>query len=548
MVHVGQRSTWRSALSLIAAVAGSVIWTHPVNSATDWGLAFTQSTMARNPDASSLTWRYQYALYLYGQYQVYLRTQDAKLLQYIKDWGDKLVDAEGNPYFDAAHQQPVDTSRLLDHLLAGRLMVILHRETGLAKYQLAADKLNARFAAWPRTSDGGFWHAVIRPWQLWLDGAYVALPFMMEYARAFGDVATAGDEAAKQLRLHIEHLQDPTTGLLYHAYDELAQQPWANPTTRRSPEFWCRGIGWHLMAIVETLERLPLTQAERPTLLAALARLAAGLERYQDTKTRRWFQVVDKGSLSTNWVETSCSSMVSYGLARAVEDGYLPLSFHEAASRGYQGTHGAASIGSDGRANLAETVVGVAPGNLTYYLSRPRAVNEFHGLGAFLIMHEQFNKRPAGSVFKWIEAESGTFTSPLRRISDTRASGGAALGALAGTNSTSVVPSSGRVRLSFTLTAGGSYRIWGRTLAPTTTSDTFWARIDNGSWQVWGGLAVGSSWLWEDLNRPTAVKEPLTASLAAGTHTVDVAYREGGARLDRVLITNVPTYVPGGKG
>jgi hypothetical protein len=37
----------------------------------------------------------------------------------------------------------------------------------------------------------------------------------------------------------------------------------------------------------------------------------------------------------------------------------------------------------------------------------------------------------------------------------------------------------------------------------------------------------------------------LWASLAAGAHTISVAYREDGARLDTVLLTNDLSLVPG---
>ena len=154
------------------------------------------------------------------------------------------------------------------------------------------------------------------------------------------------------------HLWDPTTGLLYHAYDELGQQPWADPVTHRSNEFWCRGNGWYTMALVEMLDLLPTSHPSRPQMLAVLNGLATALERYQDPKTRRWFQVVDKGNLSANWVETSGSAMFAYGLSRAIQRGYIPVRYQETASLGYQGVVNTVSFGSDGLANITGTVTG----------------------------------------------------------------------------------------------------------------------------------------------------------------------------------------------
>ena len=45
-----------------------------------------------------------------------------------------------------------------------------------------------------------------------------------------------------------------------------------------------------------------------------------------------------------------------------------------------------------GGAYAANTNSGTAVGDLSYYLNRPQATNDMHGLGAFIIMFEQLNK------------------------------------------------------------------------------------------------------------------------------------------------------------
>jgi hypothetical protein len=37
-------------------------------------------------------------------------------------------------------------------------------------------------------------------------------------------------------------------------------------------------------------------------------------------------------------------------------------------------------------------------------------------------------------------------------------------------------------------------------------------------------------------------------TLASGNHTVEIRYRKGGARLDKLLLTNAADYVPGKLG
>ena len=63
------------------------------------------------------------------------------------------------------------------------------------------------------------------------------------------------------------------------------------------------------MASLATLDALPATDSHRATILTTVRNLVGAIAKYQDPATGRWFQVVDKASLSSNWTETSCSAM-----------------------------------------------------------------------------------------------------------------------------------------------------------------------------------------------------------------------------------------------
>ncbi|MEV8559472.1 glycoside hydrolase family 88 protein [Streptomyces sp. NPDC051917] len=349
--------------------------------ARDWSAAVVDSTMARYTPATIGGWSYPVGLYLYGQYLVYRRTHDPRLLAYIKAYVDRFVHGDGTI------DQPFNS---LDSMQAGRLLVILHHETGQDRYRKAARKIRDRLNSYPRTSDGGFWHAATssRAHQLWADGAYMVNPFLVEYGREFGDSAYTNAEAAEQLSVYGGHLQ-VANGLLRHAYDESKSASWADPATGLAPEHWCRAVGWYAMALVNVLDAIPADQPRRPRLLGILRTLASALEKYQDPASGRWFQVIDKGSRPDNWTETSCSSMFTYALSRGTRQGYLDPHFKAVARRGYEGVLARLSVGADGRTNLADISVGTNVGDYAYYVGRTRATDDFHGLGAFLIMNEQ---------------------------------------------------------------------------------------------------------------------------------------------------------------
>lgn len=349
--------------------------------ATDWSVAVVHSTMKRFTPSTIGGWSYPVGLYLFGQYQVYLRTHDASYLSFLKSWVDRFVSSDGtiNQSFNN-----------LDSMLAGRLLVILHHETGQAKYAKAAATIRKRLDTYPRTADGGFWHAdnSSRAHQLWDDGLYMVVPFMLEYGKEFGDSTYTNAEAVKQLTVYSSHLQQPN-GLLQHAWDESRTASWADKSTGLSPEQWCRANGWYGMALVTTLDDVPASQPGRATLLSSLNRFAAGLEHYQDPASGRWFQVIDQPGKAGNWTETSCSSMFAYTLAHAAQKGYIDAHYSAVAQNAYHGVLARISLGSDGLTNLTTISIGTNVGDYAYYIGRTKATNDFHGLGSFLLMNEQ---------------------------------------------------------------------------------------------------------------------------------------------------------------
>jgi peptidoglycan/xylan/chitin deacetylase (PgdA/CDA1 family) len=154
---------------------------------------------------------------------------------------------------------------------------------------------------------------------------------------------------------------------------------------------------------------------------------------------------------------------------------------------------------------------------------------------------------PSGNQYTYFEAEAGTRTSPLVAISDASASGGQAI--WSGTSgSNSVVPTGGHATFTFTVTTAGTFRVWGRFLVgPSTTSDdSLWARIDTSPWILWNDIypRIGTGYKWDQEHDTPNANALVTRNLSAGTHTLEVAYRENGLKMDRFLVTNDLAFVP----
>ena len=356
----------------------------------DWSKELCDSEMQRIPDPRKLgKWGYAISLYLYGQFLVYKRTAEKKYLDYIQEWVDDHVSESG----------VIDREiSALDYMLPGNLLLVLYAETKKEKYKKAAESIRLRFNTYPRTEDGGFWHALSRQHQLWLDGMFMSMPFLVRYGQSFGDSTYANDEATKQLLVYIKHLNDPASGLMWHAYDESGQQSWADPSSHHSSFFWCRAIGWFGMALIDVLEVLPHNHPHRQELIKQVVQLTHAYAKYQDASTGLWYEVVDKGATPGNWLETSSSSMFSYTLYMAVQRRYIPKKFLAAACKGYRGVLSQVSKDlTTGQVHIANICGGTNVGDMAFYLNRPRNTDDFHGLGAFLIMNERLRESPCVS-------------------------------------------------------------------------------------------------------------------------------------------------------
>jgi rhamnogalacturonyl hydrolase YesR len=278
----------------------------------------------------------------------------------------------------------------IDHLAGGRQLLGLYRRTGDERYRKAADLLWSQLATHPRTAEGGFWHKQVYPWQMWLDGLYMGAPFYAEYARTFNHPEAFAD-IARQFVLINRLARHPQTGWLHHAYDEKRAQPWADPETGLSSEVWGRAVGWFAMALVDVLELLPAGSPEAGALLEILGQVADQVTALQDPGSGLWYQVMDKGGRTGNYLESSASSMFVYALAKAVNRGWLPGEFAAPARRGFEGLlRHAVHLDADGRASLGYIceVAGLSDGrdgSYRYYMSEPIVSHDAKGTGPFLL-------------------------------------------------------------------------------------------------------------------------------------------------------------------
>ncbi|GAO28415.1 rhamnogalacturonides degradation protein RhiN [Geofilum rubicundum JCM 15548] len=368
-------------------VAGSI-------GAQSVAVRFADSEMVRAPEA----WQLDHGKRLYFGYgqglgtlamlKVWKETGDRKYLDYVIQWADTLINEAGE-----IHAYRVETYNI-DYINSGKVLFEVYRQTGDEKYKLAMDRLVNQMKYHPKTHEGAFWHKLIYPHQVWLDGLYMGSPFLAEYAVTF-DQPEWLDVVVTQFLVAGKHTYDEATGLYYHAWDESRNQRWAHPETGQSPNFWGRSMGWWFMALVDVLDYLPEDQEHlehRGEIVEMIQGLAAAVSNYQH-ETGLWYQVVDQGNREGNYLEASVSAMFMYAIAKAVNKGYLNPSFRMVAERAYEGLMQELIV-EDARGVLSLTrccaVAGLGgnpyrDGSFDYYVNERRRDNDAKANGPFIM-------------------------------------------------------------------------------------------------------------------------------------------------------------------
>ncbi len=367
-------------LPMFVRLADSFVLRHP--GAVTYDSIFTETK-----------WNYEQGLILEALYQVYLYTGDEKYFQFIKENLDQYIEGDGK----------IRTYKFenfnIDLVNPGRALLYTYNKTGIEKFKIAADTLRKQLKYHPRTPSHGFWHKLIYPDQMWLDGLYMGQPFYALYSK-LNNEPQFYDDIIHQFTLIEKKTRDKKTGLLYHAWDESKKQQWADPKTGLSPNFWGRAMGWYAMALVDVLDILPENYSKKVELKKILSRFAKAIIKYRDKNTNIWYQVVNLPDREGNYLEASATSMFAYALAKGANKGYLNKKYLTVAKDVFEGLlKHLSKIEDTGYINLYQICrsagLGGTPyrdGSFEYYISEPKRMNDIKGYGPFILAALELDK------------------------------------------------------------------------------------------------------------------------------------------------------------
>lgn len=334
------------------------------------------------------SWNYMDGCMINAILELYLMKKDSKYLEFADAFIDYFVEEDGR----IRSYSPEEYN--LDNINAGKTLFELYELTHKEKYRKAIDTVYSQIQGQPRTSTGNFWHKLIYPHQIWLDGLYMAQPFYMQYEATYNDGKGCMDSYKQFLHVY-DLMRDTRNGLYYHAYDDSRQMFWCDKVTGLSDNFWLRALGWYAMALIDTMDVMPVFMSkEKEQLRTIYQELIDSMLPYQDEETGMWYQVVNRGGIAPNYLETSGSAIFAFAIMKSVRLGFLDNSYYTRGKKAFDGICRTRLSEKDGELQLEGICLVAGLGNrenregtFDYYMREPIVKNEAKGVAPLILAY-----------------------------------------------------------------------------------------------------------------------------------------------------------------
>lgn len=286
----------------------------------------------------------------------------------------------------------------VDDINEGRVLFDLYKMTGKEKYKKAIDLIKTQLDGQPRTNTNNFWHKLIYPHQIWLDGLYMAQVFNLRYHQ---ETDKDYSDIVNQFKKVRELMFDDEKKLYYHGCDTTKSIFWADPETGCSKNFWLRSIGWFCISLIDNIDYID-NDADKAELVKIFVETIDGIAQYADPETGMFYQVVDCAGKEGNYLETSGSSMIAYAMMKGARLGVLDAKYAEMGKRAFDGIcEKYLNINEAGELNLGGIclVAGLGPedkpqrdGTYEYYISEPIVENDAKGVAPFILAYTEIKR------------------------------------------------------------------------------------------------------------------------------------------------------------
>lgn len=337
-------------------------------------------------------WNYVDGCMMTSLLSLYRQTKDEKYYRFVESFIDYYVLEDGTL---RGYEQ---STYNLDDICESRVLFDLYERTKQEKYNKAIELTYRHILRQPRTKEGSFWHKLIYPHQVWLDGLFMAQPFYTRY-ETLRNQQKNYDDILNHFKVVRKHMYSEQDQLYYHGYDASKTAFWANKTTGLSKNFWLRATGWYVVSIVDVIDYLDVSYPARKDYFFPLLKEAIdGLLTYQDKKSNLFYQVINQPNEPKNYLESSGSALIAYAILKGVRLGALDLSYQAIGQAIFNGIVDMYISDNDGDLNMKGIclVSGLGPdhnlrrdGSVAYYLSEPIVENDAKGVGPFIMAYTE---------------------------------------------------------------------------------------------------------------------------------------------------------------
>lgn len=241
------------------------------------------------------SWDWPGGVAFYGVCEAYAATGKAEYLERLKAWVDENME-EGLPKLS------------VNGVSIGHSLLTLYEATKDERYiETAKEMAEYLTHSAVRFGDGIFQHTVNSetynfPEQAWVDTMFMAGYFLLR----IGKLLNREDYFADGLRQYHGHenvLQDATTNLYYHGWDNLA-------CNHMSGIHWARGNSWAALTMARALDIVPVDLPNFMVIEGSLRDQLSALVRLQD-ESGLWHTILDDPSSP---LETSGSAGIAAAL------------------------------------------------------------------------------------------------------------------------------------------------------------------------------------------------------------------------------------------
>lgn len=269
-----------------------------------------------------------------------------------------------------------------------------HKDPTFLKYiDKAAHELEY---AEPRLPDGTIARYFPHQMTVWADDLYMSVSLLARMGKLTGNKKYF-DDAIHQILMFHHYLWNPEKQLYYHCY--------YTDSRHNGVAYWGRCNGWVMMAQADLLSALPENYPQRAQLIKLFRQEAEGVARCQSA-SGLWHQLLDK---TDSYLETSCSAMFTFSIARGVKRGWLEPDFAQVAYFGWKGL--LTKIDDQGDVSGICPGTGIAPSLVVYY-NRPQETNLAMGegpvlrAGAEMIGLKPYREVPAYKTYHLVKDKS----------------------------------------------------------------------------------------------------------------------------------------------